>query len=116
MTRVLENGKMVERDVVVKQIKVYAYKTTDGKIFNTKEMAEEHEANEQFVKSLIQSYQFSKINNITCRHTGGTRTIRHWSSNAVYGLANRGGGYEIVEPRRGSMEAYTRYVISQIKA
>ena len=110
MARVLENGKMVERDVVVKQIKVYAYKTTDGKIFNTKEMAEEHEANEQLVKSLIQSFQFHDH-----RITRPTRSAMRLGV-AVYGLANRGGGYEIVEPRRGSMEAYTRYVISQIKA
>lgn len=96
---------MVERDVVVKQIKVYAYKTTDGKIFNTKEMAEEHEANEQLVKSLIQSFQY---------HDDTINRLR-WGV-AVYGLANRGGGYEIVTPRPGSMEAYTRYVISQIKA
>lgn len=81
----------------IKQVSLPAYQTSDGTIFNTKNEAEEHEASEQLVKTLVKKYQ------------------RWDSSDRVGGWTMRGDGWEFVTADNGKMESYTRYIISQIK-
>ena len=81
----------------VRTVTVPAYQTSDGKIFSSKEEAEEHEANEQLIKDLVESYQ--TWNNPT--QVGG------WTA--------RGIGDEFVRADHRTMERYTRYIISKIK-
>jgi len=81
----------------IKQVSLPAYQTSDGTIFNTKKEAEAHEANEQLVKNLVEKYQ-------------------HWNNSfRVGGWTMRGNGDEFVTADHRNLEAYTRYVINQIK-
>lgn len=81
----------------IKQVSLPAYQTSDGTIFHTKREAEEHEANEQLVKDLVNKFQ-------------------KWSNpSKVGGWTMRGMGDEFVKADNRTLEAYTRYVISQIK-
>ena len=81
----------------VKQVSMPAYQTSDGKIFSSKEEAEEHEANEQLIKNLVENYQTWK------------------NPVQVGGWTVRGIGDEFVRADRRTMESYTRYIISKIK-
>ena len=81
----------------VRTVTVPAYQTSDGTIFNNKKKAEAHEANEQLVKNLVKKYQ-------------------HWNNSfRVGGWTMRGNGDEFVTADHQKLEAYTRYVINQIK-
>jgi len=81
----------------VRTVTVPAYQTSDGKIFNSKKEAEEHEANEQLIKNLVENYQTWK------------------NPVQVGGWTVRGMGDEFVRADRRTMESYTRYIISKIK-
>lgn len=98
MGQVLELFETDENETVgVKEVRVPAYQTSDGTIFKTKQEADAHEAQEQFVKNTVKDYQ------------------RYNNPFRVGGYTMRGNGDEFVTADHRNLEAYTRYVISQIK-
>jgi len=97
MGQVLELYNSNNESTGIKQISLPAYQTSDGKIFHTQKEAEKHEATEQMIKDLVNEYQ----------------DWRH--SFRVGGWTMRGVGDEFVPADNRKLEAYTRFVISQIK-
>lgn len=97
MGQVLELFETDTAEDGIKKITIPAYQTSDGTIFHNQHEAEEYEAKERLVKSLVEDYQNWK------------------NSYRVGGWTIRGMGDEFVEADSRTLEAYTRYVISQIK-
>lgn len=97
MGRILNLFDETDNSTGVKQVSMPAYQTSDGQIFYTKKEAEDHEASEQLIKDLVNSYQTYK------------------NPIQVGGWTLRGIGDEFVRADRHTLERYTRYVISKIK-
>lgn len=84
-----------EKQTGISMVNVPAYKTSDGKIFNSKSDAEKHEAEEHLIHTLVRNL--------------------NRGPNRICGTTLRGYGEEWVPARISDVEQYTRNIISYLK-